>query len=178
MLALPVQAGVLEPASTAERCGSCHRAIHEAWKLSSHSQAMESRLFQDALESAETEFGAPARKVCLNCHAPLAALTGDLALSRKTSWEGVTCDFCHSIRSITMGGANPRAEIKLTLVKTGPLKDAVSGAHATEFSPAHVSSSLCATCHEYKNAGGFPVLTTYSEWQNSRYAKEGVECQS
>ncbi len=168
----------LEPAASAERCGACHRAIQEAWKSSSHAQAMESRLFQDALDAAEADYGSGARKTCLGCHAPVAALTGDLALEKKVSWEGVTCDFCHSIRSVSMTGANPRADVKFTLVKTGPLKDAVSGAHATEFSAVHTTSTLCATCHEYRNAGGFPVLTTYSEWEKSHYAKDGVECQS
>jgi hypothetical protein len=50
--------------------------------------------------------------------------------------------------------------------------------HGTVYSAVHTSSLVCAPCHEYKNAGGFPVLTTYSEWQNSGYAKEGKQCQS
>lgn len=168
----------LEPASSAEVCGNCHRAIQEAWKNSSHAQAMESRLFQDALALAEEDAGPGARKTCLGCHAPLAVLTGDLALVKKTSWEGVTCDFCHSIRNVVTTGPNPKATVQFTLVKTGPLKDSVSNGHGTEFSAVHTSSLLCATCHEYRNAGGFPVLTTYTEWKNSRYAKEGRECQS
>ena len=63
-------------------------------------------------------------------------------------------------------------------VKSGPWKDSVSTAHAVAYSPLHTSSTLCASCHEYKNALGFPVLTTYSEWTNSGYAKEGKQCQS
>ncbi|MBK5290278.1 MAG: hypothetical protein JJE04_01105, partial [Acidobacteriia bacterium] len=77
-LLLAASAAALDPLSSAEVCGRCHRAIFDAWKLSSHAQAMESRLFQDVLEMAESEFGAGARKTCLGCHAPLAVLTGDL----------------------------------------------------------------------------------------------------
>jgi hypothetical protein len=51
-------------------------------------------------------------------------------------------------------------------------------AHGTEFSEIHTSSLACAPCHEYQNALGFPLLTTFSEWKNSRYAKEGKQCQS
>ncbi len=175
LLALSV-GGWDEPASD-EICGRCHRAIQESWKTSTHSQAMESRLFQDAAEMAESDFGAAGRKVCLGCHSPLAIQTNDLRLTRKVSWEGVTCDYCHSIHDVTFDGPNPKAVLQFSQVKTGPLSDAVSTAHQTAYSPVHLSSSICAPCHEYKNASGFPVLTTYSEWKASRYAKEGRQCQ-
>ena len=174
----PVLAAGLEPASSAELCGNCHRTIQEAWKRSSHAQSMESRLFQDALALAEADAGPQARRICLGCHAPVAVETRDLGLVKKVSWEGVTCDFCHSIRSVATTGANAKAAVQFSLVKTGPLKDSVSSGHGTEFSAVHTSSLLCATCHEYRNAAGFPVLTTYSEWKNSSYAKQGRECQS
>jgi nitrate/TMAO reductase-like tetraheme cytochrome c subunit len=173
-----MRAASLEPASSAERCGGCHRAIQEAWQASSHAHSMDSRLFQDVLEMAETEYGAGTRKTCLACHAPVAVETRDLDLQKKVSWEGVTCDFCHSIRDVSMTGANPKAAVQFTLTKTGPLKDSVSTGHATGYSAVHTTSDICAPCHEYRNAGGFPVLTTYSEWKASRYAKEGRQCQS
>ena len=64
----------LKPPSSAELCGDCHRAIFEGWKRSAHATAMESRLFQDALEGAEADFGVQTRKTCLACHAPVAVL--------------------------------------------------------------------------------------------------------
>src|SRR5438045_80870 len=94
----------MEPASSAEVCGRCHRAIHDAWKTSSHSDAMASPLFQDSLQMAEGDFGPKARRVCLGCHAPLAVQIGDLGLMRKASWEGVTCDYCHSLRGVNLQG--------------------------------------------------------------------------
>src|ERR1039458_3507520 len=54
-LALRLTAGGLESPASAEVCGRCHRAIHESWKASTHSQAMESRLFQDVLAMAVPE---------------------------------------------------------------------------------------------------------------------------
>jgi hypothetical protein len=177
-LVLLVGVGGLESPGSAEICGRCHRAIHESWKASTHSQAMESRLFQDVLEMAVTDFGQTGRKVCLGCHSPIAALTGDVGLTRKVSWEGVTCDYCHSIREVSFEGPNPKAVLNFGAVKTGPLSDAVSNAHQTAYSEVHTSSAVCAVCHEYKNAAGFPVLTTYSEWKASRYGKEGRQCQS
>ena len=48
----------LEMPASAEACGRCHGAIHDAWKLSAHASAMESRLFQDALELTEEAIAA------------------------------------------------------------------------------------------------------------------------
>lgn len=168
----------LKPISSAELCGSCHRAIHEAWKESAHAVAMESRLFQDALELVESDFGGNARKLCLGCHAPLAAWTGDLSLEKKVSWEGVTCDYCHSMRSVSMDAENPTAVLEFSLVKSGPLKDSSSVGHETIYSEVHTSSQVCAPCHEYRNPLGLDVLTTYSEWKNSPYYEKHIQCQS
>ncbi|MBI2680860.1 MAG: hypothetical protein HYX25_07625 [Candidatus Solibacter usitatus] len=168
----------LKPVSSAEACGRCHRAILQSWKLSAHADAMESSVFQDSLDLAEADFGAASQKICLACHSPLAAQTGDSALLQKVSWEGITCDYCHSIRSVDFAGPNPKAKVELSLVKSGPLKNSTSMAHGTVFSSVHTSSEICAPCHEYRNATGLPVLTTYSEWKASRYAKEGKNCQS
>jgi hypothetical protein len=168
----------LEPLSSAETCGRCHRAIHEAWKTSSHAQAMESRLFQDALELAAADFGAAGRKTCLGCHSPLIAHTNDTALQKKISWEGVTCDYCHSMREVKTTGSNPVALLTLAVIKSGPMRETSGSPHGTLFSAVHTASLVCAPCHEYKNSAGFPVLTTYSEWQSSPYAKEGKQCQT
>jgi hypothetical protein len=127
---------------------------------------------------AQADFGPTGRMVCLGCHSPIGAQIGDVGLARKVSWEGVTCDYCHSIREVSFDGRNPKAVLNFGAVKTGPLSDAVSKAHQTAYSAVHTSSALCAVCHEYKNAAGFPVLTTYSEWKASRYWKEGKQCQS
>ena len=168
----------LEPMSSAELCGSCHRAIHEAWKSSAHAQAMESRLFQDALDLVESDFGAAAKRDCLGCHTPIGVHLGDAKLKQKITWEGVTCEYCHSMRSVSFEASNPRAVLDYSLTKSGPIKDASSIAHGTVFSPVHTTSEVCAPCHEYTNRQGFAVLTTYSEWKQSSHHAEGVHCQS
>jgi hypothetical protein len=167
----------LESPSSAEICGDCHRAAHESWKASGHAHAMDSRLFQDVLHYTEADLGAAARRTCLGCHSPLAIATGDAGLRTKVSWEGVTCDACHSIREVSMTEPNPKARLELTRVRTGPWKDDNPSRHGALFSSLHASSLLCAPCHEYRNALGFPVVTTFSEWQASRDAKDGRQCQ-
>jgi Zn-finger protein len=164
--------------SSAEVCGRCHRAIYGYWKTSAHAQAIESRLFQDVLERAEADFPTDGRKVCLGCHSPIASQTNDDRVTRAVTEDGVTCDYCHSIHQVTFDGPNPKALLTFSDAKTGPLSDAVSIPHKSVYSPVHASGAVCAPCHEYRNASGFPVQTTYAEWQDSRYGKEGRPCQS
>jgi len=171
-------AAELKPPSSAELCGDCHRAIFDGWEKSAHAHAMDSRLFQDALKLAEQNFGGSARKVCLGCHSPIGAQTGDLDLVKKVSWEGITCDYCHSVQDVTTTGGNPKARVEFTTVKSGPYKDAVSPAHGTRYSAVHTSSMICVTCHEYANSQGFAVLTTYSEWKATSYGMNEQGCQS
>lgn len=94
------------------------------------------------------------------------------------SWEGVTCDYCHSVKDVILGGKNPEAIVQFSGIKSGPWKDVQSPAHGTAFSPIHVSSLICASCHEFKNAQGFAVLTTYTEWKSSQYGQRSQNCQS
>lgn len=176
-LAAPFAAAASQMPTSSEYCGGCHRAIDQGWRQSVHSQAMESRLFQDALQMADADFGAQARRVCLGCHAPTVKATGDWRLVDKVSWEGITCDYCHSMRSVSMNGGNPVAVVDYTNVKAGPWKGVTSPAHGTVYSPLHTSPLLCASCHQYRNAQGFAVLTTYSEWEKGPYAAKHEGCQ-
>jgi hypothetical protein len=158
--------------SSAEACGSCHRAIYGYWKTSAHAQAMQNSLFQDVLERAEADFPTDGRKVCLSCHSPIASQADAL------TDEGVTCDYCHSIRQVAFDGRNPKAVVTFSNAKAEPLSDAVSIPHKSVYSPLHASAAICAPCHEYRNASGFPVMTTYSEWKAGPYGKQGRTCQS
>jgi Cytochrome c554 and c-prime len=176
LLACAPAFAALEGVNHAEICGRCHRDILSAWKQSAHARAMENPIFQDALERAE-EVSQGARPICLGCHAPTVKYSGDLALKMKASWEGVTCDFCHSVKSVEVTGHTAALDVRFDGTKTGPLKDAASIAHGTAFSSIHTTSLLCAGCHEYRNAQGFGVLTTYSEWEQSSYGSSGKNCQ-
>jgi len=167
----------LSGVNNAETCGRCHRDILKAWKSSQHARAMENPIFQDALDRAVTVGGAAVRQTCLSCHAPTAAHSGDLALKNKASWEGVTCDFCHSLKSVDVDDGTVAMTVRFDGTKTGPLMDAASDAHGTAFSDIHTTSLVCAGCHEYRNGLGFPVLETYREWRESSYGKQGRFCQ-
>jgi hypothetical protein len=176
---LPVAASPILDARPGEfnfsqQCGTCHRDIQAAWKTSAHALAVEDPLFLDALREL-SQAGGDVR-VCLGCHAPTTALTRDFNLDRKISWEGVTCDYCHSIAAV---GASPRLlpSVKPGDTKFGPIRDAASGAHKTEYRDYFTASEICANCHDYTSPAGLAVLTTYSDWKASPQAARGRSCQ-
>jgi Cytochrome c554 and c-prime len=157
--------------TSAEECGRCHREIHRFWRSSMHAQATENYRFEDALDQVRATGKSHADGLCLQCHAPAAVAAQDLTLERKVSWEGVTCDFCHSVRSVSEHPTRPFV-LDVGKVKTGPLKDAHPVGHQAAFADAHATALLCKPCHEYKNAFGLSVLSTYTEWQAYRTTRD------
>jgi hypothetical protein len=161
--------------TSAEECARCHQDIHRYWKNSLHAQAFDSARFQQAYQRAKSDLGKDPG--CLTCHAPAAVYMQDTRFEKKTSWEGVTCDFCHTVRGIKPGTALPFV-IQAGQVKTGPLKGAKPTAHDAAYSPVFTSSTICAPCHQYTNDRKYDVLTTYAEWEASAYPAKGTTCQT
>jgi hypothetical protein len=163
--------------TSAEVCGECHEAIHAVWQESMHSRAFRNGVFQAAYRAAREEYSDERSRLCLNCHAPTTRKTRDYEARNPITSQGVTCDFCHSIRKVEFDGAAKHVELDVGRTKYGPLKHAQSPAHNVVDSELHRRSELCATCHEFRNEHGVPILETYSEWKAGPYAKEGKQCQ-
>ena len=108
-------AGAARPEPSAV-CGGCHRDIYLMWKESTHASAMDNLPFFDAYRDAASRKGASLGRVCLSCHAPMAAQIGDTELDRKVSWEGVTCDYCHGIVSVDMSGRGPDVKLDIEAI--------------------------------------------------------------
>jgi hypothetical protein len=163
--------------SRSDVCGDCHRDIYRMWSVSAHAQAMEDPIFLGAFRETDRREGPEVTRICLGCHSPAVAMTNDFKLDLKTSWEGVSCDICHSISEVKMGERGPELRYDLGSVKRGPIRDAASGAHEVAYSELHMSALICAPCHEFKNGEGVPIMATYSEWQGSSAGKAGKSCQ-
>ena len=172
--AAPIEPGQVTPSVV---CGTCHRDIYQMWKSSAHASAMEDLIFVDTyrdVERADPATGA----LCVGCHAPLAHVTQDTGLVRQSSWDGVSCDACHSLVSVELIPGGAHQVFDPGPVKRGPIHDATSTGHETAYSALHASALVCAGCHEFQNAEGTPIITTYSEWKESAAGKTGKTCQS
>jgi hypothetical protein len=222
----PFEGAVLDEPSG---CGTCHGGYDpsiEPWYLWSGSmmgQAMRDPLFLACLAVAEQD--APSvGDLCIRCHTPggwqegRSTDTGGSLINEKDR-SGVQCDFCHRMvdHEYAAGESPPEDTLVLEGVsplplqhgngqfindpapyRRGPYADA-QASHQFLYSPFHLSSDLCGTCHDvsnpvFVNTGGrdyapnafdsehpdmdvrnmFPVERTFSEWSASEYASTGV----
>jgi hypothetical protein len=164
--------------TSAEECGRCHRDIYRYWKASLHAQAADDPRFQTVFTKLKEESGrTDLDGLCLRCHAPALLHGQDAKWERKVSWEGVTCDFCHSVRNVTSDAKAPFV-LDVGLIKSGPLRDAQPTVHGARYADAFASSMICNPCHQFTNEKGLDVLSTYSEWQSSPYPARSITCQS
>jgi mono/diheme cytochrome c family protein len=169
------------PYVSAKNCGACHDVMYKAWADSPHARSASSPAFLETLrrvvEAAPDKRAA--RLGCVWCHAPTTILSGDLDLQQAISQEGITCDFCHTVADVDMEQEGTPFVLKPGPVKRGPFEYAskIQG-HETAYSALHRASPLlCASCHEFRNARGVPVLSNYSEWKDGPYPARGVACQ-
>jgi len=163
--------------TSAQQCGTCHQDIYAAWRGSQHARAIENPIFRESYEEAAKIAGESATRLCRMCHAPTVVLTGDHTLAQEVTREGVTCDFCHSLTGIDLERREHPFLLDVGATKYGPIRDAASTGHRVAFSEFHLSSLQCAGCHEYRNAHGVPILSTYSEWEQYRQRGGDKECQ-
>lgn len=178
-----------------EACAQCHKEQFNAWRDSKHAHAYSAGLvgqFPGAGHAAGNE--------CLVCHAPLAEQlyrdAGDVEATLRTlldvpegfSWDadldskqaklplrhaGVTCAVCHVRQGQRFGP--PRRDN----AAVGHLDGAAHGGFVA--TKDFESSQFCASCHQFPQdyaINGKPLENTVFEWKNSRFAHEGVQCQT
>jgi len=178
-----------------EACAQCHQEQFNAWRDSKHAHA-----YSPGLVGQFPGAGHGAGNDCLVCHAPLAEQLyrneGDMQATLSTLLEnpegfsrdadldskkaalplrhaGVTCAVCHVRQGQRFGPPRRGSDA------VGSLQgDAHGGFIATK---DFEKSQLCASCHQFPQAyaiNGKPLENTVFEWQQSRFAREGVQCQT
>jgi len=175
---------------SSEKCAACHIEIYNQYQHSAMAKAQilpwdQAEYFKLALphtrlepKVAEVEAG------CLNCHAPLAFLSGDIPLSvagkANPKADGVSCDVCHTMLGFEGEvPGNGNFVVKPGEVKYGPRKDIKSFYHKSEYSEFQKrAAELCGTCHDEISPYGAWVKETYKEWKNGPYGKADIRCRN
>lgn len=179
----PARFSTLEASLRPEACGTCHPAQYADWRTSWHAAATGPGVAGQLIEMFESD---PASALgCLGCHGPLAEQAPlarverrlvpnpvfDAALHR----EGLPCAGCH-VRGHQRFGP-PRRDG--TLVSAAP-RETLPHRGVTR-TPAFLSAAFCRGCHQFADdapaLNGKPLENTYREWEASRFAREGVQCQ-
>jgi hypothetical protein len=168
-----------------EVCGGCHVEIYAQWNGSMHSNAWTDPIYRAALNLVSAASGGKVDNFCMGCHTPIGVVTGEATPSAKgmsaVAERGVQCEVCHNIsRSSGIGNGSyvltPRLHGRP--LKFGPFEDAVSPYHDTAYSRLHTKSEFCGQCHDVTHPFNRVALErTYSEWRDSSYAGEGIQCQ-
>jgi hypothetical protein len=175
-----------------EACAQCHSEQFSDWKKSLHAQA-----YSPGLIGQFPGMGHMEGNNCLNCHAPLAeqkyssnqdmldslksklqhpvgfSESGELSVeSQPLSHAGVTCAACH-VRGWERFGPPQRV--------TGAVGKVTGLAHGGFTATKDFEkSNFCASCHQFPQSyaiNGKPLENTVKEWEESRFAGEGVQCQ-
>jgi len=199
---LPVRpAGADEPTppihqTSAERCAKCHWQIYLQWRASMHAQ---STALSDPIHGAfyRKVVGDPQADgvtlngnypVCLQCHAPSAAIDGQTRLDALPAYgEGVTCVSCHTLARYK-GITRPDGKLRLGMLayerSTTHLQGPTGGSGVVEDHPFPLAANgtlltrndACMGCHDRRNnARGVPLCRTGDEYQAAATA---ITCQS
>lgn len=171
---------------TSSSCKICHENIYEQFRESMHAKSYSNPLFRktyfDVLlkRYADDETLAEEKKGCIACHSPVTAIGtgGEIFLYDQVdpASSGVECDLCHRIRGFKgpeAGNGNYIAEPGAQ--KFGPFAKDTDWHHV--YAELQTKSEVCAICHNRVNRNGLEIISTFSEWKESRYAKEGIQCQ-
>lgn len=192
---------------TSKVCGTCHEQIYTEWRASMHSQ---SSALSDPIHEAlyRNVMGDPRKEgvtnssgkypVCLQCHAPNAAMSKKTKLDAVASFdEGVSCIFCHTITSFN-GTEKPDGKLQLGLQAYTVSTEALQSPSGRQFTTQPVAEGsdkvfhpfpmvagdqaliktdkLCLGCHDKRNnSKGVPLCVTGEEITASNTE---VSCQS
>ncbi len=183
-----------------QTCAECHPDQYEEWTNSVHALAFQDPIYQGELNAAIKAVGHDIAKQCEGCHTPAAVVQGEIKGAGITglsplAMAGVSCDVCHSISGHT-GRQTPYGQPENGSIILSPGKDTKDGAVLTKHtpfppeegcgegfhecveSPLHLTSELCASCHQvFHYETHTPLEATYAEWKNGPYAVNNIHCQ-
>jgi cytochrome c554/c'-like protein len=167
-------------------CAGCHDEIVEQHLESEHEKSFTNPLFQAQyfLEVLPRAGKDPVliqeARLCIACHAPIAykKTKGHVVRAEQVdpTMSGVTCDLCHTISGYA-GNIPQNGDFisEPSETKLGPFRRETSWHHV--YAELQTKSEVCAVCHNAVNHHGLEIKSTFTEWKNSRYAREGIQCQ-
>jgi Cytochrome c554 and c-prime len=171
-------------------CKGCHASYFAQWSGSMHAYASIDPVFVAMNARGQRETSGALGNFCVKCHAPMAVADGDtddgLNLAKLPSYDrGVTCYFCHSVKSVSGTHNNPLVLADDSVMR-GDITDPMQNdAHRSEYSSLHdrndlTSASLCGSCHDVVSPPGAAIERTFVEWKTSLFshAPAGLACGS
>ncbi|HEX9870674.1 MAG TPA: multiheme c-type cytochrome, partial [Candidatus Tectomicrobia bacterium] len=174
----------IEASLAPQDCGVCHPVQYQDWQTSVHAQSMGPGVMGQLVDMLDNNPGEAL--FCQTCHAPLteqlpkvqSAVGGEGVVDNPhyqpaLREQGLVCAACHVRQHQRFGP--PKQPDAL------PSPPVIPHGGVTR-TAAFERSEFCMGCHQFDEDGfalnGKLLENTYQEWQASRYAKEGVQCQN
>lgn len=157
-------------------CGGCHTEIFAQWQGSMHNNALQDKLYLAMHEEATKDTDGAVETYCTTCHTPIGTFSGEVPPTSgpqisEISRKGVQCDFCHTVTAANFTFAPSK-------IKQGPFTDSISSFHETAYGELQTKSEFCGMCHDVNHPeNNLPLEATYTEWKDSPYAAQGIQCQ-
>lgn len=184
---------------SAAACATCHQREFDEWAPSLHAIASRDTLYERAVEANEDlhKDGIEKARFCEGCHAPGEVLAGRTNRFKSVApsdaeTEGITCVMCHTAThadplegngALTLAVNTGVDQLSTALIPAAP-RDHARAFGARETNALIASSDFCGACHTEAYDGSMSkatsrqhVQTTFTEWRDSWYARNGVNCQ-
>lgn len=165
-----------------ENC-TCHPDHIREWSGSMHAYALKDPVFEAVRAAGQSQYINALDQACVQCHSVIGSRTGeipwgplDLGSMSDVTKEGVGCDLCHTITSISRL-SNGGIVMTPGSTKYGTTRDPErTTAHESAFNPLYSSSEYCGACHDFVTGGGLELETTFREWRNGGFTSTGKTC--
>jgi hypothetical protein len=172
-----------------KNCATCHQQHYDEWSASMHAYAAEDPVFLAMNQRGQEETNGELGSLCVNCHAPLAVLTGattdGLNLAEvPAELRGVTCYFCHNVEAVEGSHNNP-LKLSNDVTMRGRFADPkANDVHRSEYSALLAgdrpeSAAMCGSCHDIvlpspPAPAAVHLERTFAEWKGSVFAPENA----
>jgi hypothetical protein len=162
-------------------CNECHPKHFQQWSSSMHAYASEDPVFVAMNRRGQRETDGSLGTFCVKCHAPMAV---ELGLTNGIDFDpaqlppsarGVTCYFCHNVKSIAEDHNNGLVLANDQTMRGGVADPVSSPAHRSAHDPLMDSdtnhSEMCGSCHDIVLPNGVAIERTFQEWQTTIFAE-------
>jgi hypothetical protein len=165
---------------SASYCGEYHNEIYKKWKLSMHENAstQKNSLFRGMYDWAIENTQGRLKQKCIICHSPMSNVFSSIDTTEIYNKEGITCQFCHSIKEI-INTHSPKGMLTNLDTVYSFKPDTNNIVHNTAHREYFNNSEFCLPCHaEMKNPRQVSICQTGDEWKTyfEKYKKNCQDC--